>query len=233
MTSKKRPTVENSRFVAATFRLKVKMFIKVHHIRRCLVLNLDEYSQSIIPAYKYTLAPKGSKIINNVNYNDKRNISGCLAIALNGNFLPCQLIYKGKTNRCFQKNIPSSVKITRREDKSWANSETVIHFISNIIIPYVNEQRLHANEKCLLIMDVFKSHLMANVLHLLKNNGISVIFVPPGMTGELQALDVGIIKPWKDRMRSEFAKYESIEMQRQKKQAFVKNRYKSAKSGEE
>ena len=57
--------------------------------------------------------------------------------ALVGDFLPAQLIYKGKTDRCHPHyQFPLSWDITHSSNH-WSTETTMIQYVQNIIIPYV------------------------------------------------------------------------------------------------
>lgn len=75
----------------------------------------------------------------------------------------------------------------------WMNSElfvkTMQHFIS-----YSNSSK---DNPSLLIYDNHESHICIEALNLAKENGVTVLTVPPHSTGKLQPLDVGIFGPFK------------------------------------
>lgn len=58
-----------------------------------------------------------------------------------GDFLPIQLIYGGKTNRCHpQFSFPSDWHVTHSK-KHWSNEQTMLQYIEEIVIPYVERTR--------------------------------------------------------------------------------------------
>ena len=67
----------------------------------------------IIPSNQWTLAKKGSKQVGVVGIEDKREITGVLAVNMAGELLPPQIIYSGTTER-YSRNrnfhIPSHVR---------------------------------------------------------------------------------------------------------------------------
>lgn len=69
----------------------------------------------------------------------------------------------------------------------------MLRYINNVLRPWMNhwkELHLPAEQKALLIMDVFKAHNTPGVRELLEENGFVVEFVPANCTSELQPLDV-------------------------------------------
>jgi len=77
------------------------------------------------------------------------------------NFLPPQLIYQGKTERCLPHfSFPGDWHITSTSSH-WANEETTRAYIEEIILPYLSKKRrelkLSENYPALMIFDNFKA----------------------------------------------------------------------------
>jgi len=84
----------------------------------------------------------------------------------------------------------------------WANEDTTIAYIENIIIPYVKKEReslgLSNDHSALVLFDVFKGQCTSHVLKLLKDNNILYVTVPGNCPDRLQPLDLSVNKPAKD-----------------------------------
>ena len=83
-----------------------------------------------------------------------------LAVSKNGHYLPPQLIYTGKTNRCLPKvSFPTGWHITCTENH-WANEVTTLQYTDKILLSYVTktrkEQNLSSNQCCIVIFDNLK-----------------------------------------------------------------------------
>ena len=65
-----------------------------------LVINFDETSLPLCPVQSYTMEQRGANNVRIAGANDKRNVTGVIAGALDGTKLDWQLIFKGETNRC-------------------------------------------------------------------------------------------------------------------------------------
>ena len=65
-----------------------------------LILNWDQTGIHLVPASMWTMDREGSKRVEIAGANDKRQITAVFCGTLTGDFLPLQLIYKGKTPRC-------------------------------------------------------------------------------------------------------------------------------------
>ena len=74
--------------------------VQLEEIPAELILNWDQTGIRLIPASSSTMKQKGVKRVEVVGQNDKHLITAIFCGSLQGDFLPLQLIYKGKTNRC-------------------------------------------------------------------------------------------------------------------------------------
>ncbi len=66
------------------------------------------------------------------------------------------------------------------------NGEMFEFWLKNIFIPSTS----HLNRPLLLIMDGYTSHISLEIIHLLKNNSIICLILPPHTSHGLQPLDV-------------------------------------------
>ena len=64
-----------------------------------LIMNLDQTPLKYIPAMNHTMAKQNSKSVSIAGSSDKRIIAGTFTITLNDQFLPMQLIYRGKQSK--------------------------------------------------------------------------------------------------------------------------------------
>ena len=140
------------------------------------------------------MAAKGSKNALIKGSTDKRMISATFTITLDGNFLPMQLIYGGKTKKCLPRvQFRSSFSLSFNP-KHYSNEEEPIKVLNNIVIPYVAKERkklgLNEGQAALLIIDVFKEQMTDPVLKVLSNNNILLQSVPANFTYLFQHLDV-------------------------------------------
>ena len=138
-------------------------------------IKLDQTPSKFIPGCNKTLAKKGCKSVPIAGSTDKRMIIATFSITLNGEFLPIQLIYDGKTKKSIPAvSFPSDFVISANK-KHYSNEREALNMLENIIIPYV-EQRVSVNldfdHPAFLIMDVFKGQMKCAVTDLLNENHI-------------------------------------------------------------
>ena len=148
---------------------------------------------------------------------DKRQITAVFCGTILGDFLPVQLIYQGKSQRCHPHHqFPSGWDITH-SPKHWSTEETMLQYISNIIAPYVENVRhlLGDRKPAIVIIDNFKAQITAPVNALLEEHNIHVCLLPPNTTDLLQPMDISVNKPAKDFLKRKFQEWYSNQVMEQ------------------
>ena len=84
---------------------------------------------------------QGTKKIEVIGKGDKRQITAVFGGTMMGDFLPLQLIYEGKTERCLPRyKFPAAWHVTQSESH-WSNETTMKQYIEKIVLPYVTRKR--------------------------------------------------------------------------------------------
>ena len=78
----------------------VRAIVIMEEVPPELVLNWDQTGIKIVPIDTWTMELRGFKCVELIGLQDKRQITAVFCGTLVGDFLPVQLVYKGKTNRC-------------------------------------------------------------------------------------------------------------------------------------
>ena len=186
-------------------------------IPRELILNWDQTGIKIVPSSTRTMDRQGSKRVEAVAVNDKRLITAVFGGSLVGDFLPIQVIYQGKTacsNPRFQ--FPRDWNITH-SPKHWSNEETMMEYINEIIIPYVECTRrsFEDDTPAMVIMDNFKGQITTSVTELSETNIIHVCLLPANTTDLLQPMDISVNKPATDFLKRCFEHWYSEQLAKQ------------------
>ena len=133
--------VKNFEEAKAQFLLDVRVNIDMDEIPPDLVINWDQTGIHYIPAGSWTMEKEGTKRVEIVAADDKRQITAVFAGTLIGDFLPPQLIYKGTTPRCLPTvKFPDNWDLTYTNNH-WSNEKTLERYLQNILIPYINRKR--------------------------------------------------------------------------------------------
>ena len=157
------------------------------------------------------MAEEESERVDVAGKDDKRQLTAVFACSMSEDFLPFQLVYQGKTTKCFPKhNFPPDWDITFTTNH-WCNELTMRQYVENIILPYLCQKRqklkLPLGQPAVLIFDNFKAQCTEELLNLLDSNKIDVVLIPPKCTNRLQplkSLDVSVNKTAKEFLSKNF-----------------------------
>jgi len=182
-----------------------------HNIPDELIINADQTPSRFVATDNVTMATKGEKHILRAGATDKQAITVTLCETLDGQILPFQLIYTGKT----QRSLPS-VKFPRGfclsyNPKHWSNEDETLRLIEEVLVPYVEkvkkEKSLPTSQKSLLLWDAFKAQSTQKVKDALAANQIESVMVPKNMTHLLQPLDLTTNASFKKFEKRAFSEY--------------------------
>ena len=92
--------VERFAVIKEAFLLDVKNVVELDEIPPELVINWDQTATYYVPVGSWTMEMDGAKRVEIAGKDDKRQITAVFAGSVAGDFLPIQLVYKGKTPHC-------------------------------------------------------------------------------------------------------------------------------------
>lgn len=199
----------------ATFCNEVNDKIHSNDILDALVINFDETSLPALPAQSYTMAIRGATNVRITGASDKRNVTGVVAGARDGQKIPWQIIYQGKTKQCHPNTdlLPGDFNVTHTK-KHWSTNESKVAYLIHVIVAFINKRRAElqvaATETALVIFDMHRTNIRNDRFYqILRANHILWQLVPASMTDELQPMDQLVNKKIKSGMRAEFDRYYS------------------------
>ena len=210
-TKKPKMTVANFDKLKDNFLMDIKAIATIEEVPDDMILNWDQTAIKYIPVSNWTMVTEGSKRIELIGQDDKRQITTTFAGTLTGNFLPIQLVYEGKTTRCHPSIIfPKGWHITHI-DNHWCNEDTMIDYVKLVIVPYMAEIRkklaLSQTHTGLMILDEFKGQTTQKILRLLEEYHLMYVIVPPNCTDRLQPLDVSVNQAAKHFIQGKFERW--------------------------
>ena len=197
--------------IKLAFLKRIADCVKEYNIPPELIINWDETGAKYVPTSEWTLAEEGSKQVNVIGKEDKREMTVLLSCTMSGFLLPPHLIYCGKTNKCHPNiTFPPEWDVHHSENH-WSTEATMLHFIDCVIAPYVQSTRerlgLEEDNFALALFDVFAAHRCDSVLQSLQKNHIKCIFIPANCTGELQPLDLTVNQVFKQELKACFIRW--------------------------
>ena len=180
---------------------------------RSLLINFDQTGVHLVPKSNYTFAPRGSNSVPTIGAEDKRQITAIVASSADGDLLPLQLIFSGKTTDCHPP-ITSTVHNAKfhitHSPNHWSNQETMQQYIKEIIVPYLQskiaQHNLPADSKAILVLDCWSVHKSKEFrVHVFKNHpNVILVYIPPNCTSKVQVADVMLNFPFKHGIKFRF-----------------------------
>ncbi|GAU94977.1 hypothetical protein RvY_06671 [Ramazzottius varieornatus] len=157
-----------------------------------LIRNMDQTSVRLQNTYKKTLSPKGAKEVRVVQPpGDPEYLTVCLTISANGWKFPASVVFKGN-----KKTGKLSPRILNKFEIRENNSAFDRFWIKETF-----DERYDGGT---LIRDRAPAHGSFESQLLLENLGIEQMFIPAGLTGTYQPLDVGVNFPFKSYLRKSY-----------------------------
>ena len=102
---------------------------------------IDQTPSKYVPVGSKTIVAKGERPLTIKGSADKRSITGPFAISFDGNFLPVQIIYGGKTTRSLQRFVFLKDFNLSKNPKHLSDTAKSLKFLKEVVKPYVNKNR--------------------------------------------------------------------------------------------
>ena len=170
------------------------------------IINMDETGVVFDSSPTCTFEKKGASTITIRSTGaEKKRATVSIAITASGKVLKPHLVYKGKPGgRIEYKELPKHPKgaVYSSQKNAWMDEVVFYEWIDEVLVPHI--ETAPEGVEPLLIMDGCQVHRKKNVLERLQELGVRVELLPPGCTGILQPVDVGINKPFKAVFRSQW-----------------------------
>jgi DDE superfamily endonuclease len=88
------------------------------------------------------------------------------------------------------------------QPNAWMDEETIPISVDRVLCPYVETAPVGIIP--ILYLDSYCCHMMASVVGKIQDIGVEVEHIPGGCTSLCQPVDIGINKPFKDRIRQQW-----------------------------
>lgn len=98
---------------------------------------------------------------------------------------------------------PSSLGIGSK--KGWMTSDLLLSILEPVV-RYSN----YCKANIILLMDQHESHITVKAVNFCRNNGITMLSIPPHTSHKLQPLDIGVFGPFKTYCATSFNKWMTI-----------------------
>lgn len=177
-------------------------------VNQDLIINMDQTPVFLSMHPKRTLNLRGERTVNGrKTCNSTNQITASLAISASGKKLKPMLIFKGvESGQIATRELPTfpgrDELVMVCQPTAWQDDKNMTKWIDLCLVPYLQENGQCAN--AILYLDAFSVHFSKNTTTKLESLGIQLRKIRPGCTGCVQPVDVGIGKPFKDRVRAKW-----------------------------
>ncbi|GAV02835.1 hypothetical protein RvY_13351 [Ramazzottius varieornatus] len=180
---------------------RVEEIVGVNNTHPSRIINFDQTSVLLQNTYGKTLSPIGVKQVHVIQPpGEKERFTVGLAVTGDGQKFPAAIVFKGgvKTGQ-LSANILGKLKIP---DNVRVFSTRTAWWNSRIDHEWIKQSFEEDTQNTLyLIRDHFAAHLKFESRELLESRNVDQVFIPRGMTGTYQPLDVGINAPFKANLK--------------------------------
>jgi DDE superfamily endonuclease len=181
-----------------------KLMQKCRH--QDFIINMDQTPVPFTYNSKKTLELIGRRTVHvRKSTNDTKRATFAMTVTASGKVLKPLLIFKGKRGGRIEKRelttFPKEI-LYACQDNAWMDEAAMLLWVEKILKPYILEAPEHIVP--ILFLDSYRCHMMASVVGAIHELGVEVEHIPGGCTGLAQPVDVGINKPFKNRIRQQW-----------------------------
>ena len=166
------------------------------------VLNMEQMPIFFSMTPGTTLEQVGARLVNvRTSKSSTMRVTLAVTITASVNTLTPMMVFKGKTSGRIQlgfTNYPQGC-FCACQDRAWMDKAVLLSWVDKVLKPYI--QSAPAGIHPIILLDKHRWHMMESVVNKIQDLGCAVEHIPGGCTGLAQPVDVGIGKPFKNRVR--------------------------------
>ncbi|XP_028159510.1 uncharacterized protein LOC114352198, partial [Ostrinia furnacalis] len=156
------------------------------------VFALDETGTTTVQKPKKILAQKGSKQLNKVTSGERGTlVTTCCIVSATGTALSPAMVFPRKHFKNFMINKAPIGTLGLAQPTGWMNTQ----LFAEVMKHFVKITGSSKDNQSLLILDNHESHLSPEALNIAKDNGVTILTIPPHTSHRLQPLDVSVFAP--------------------------------------
>jgi hypothetical protein len=140
--------------------------------------------------------------------NDTKRAMFTMTVAASGKILKPLDIFKGARNGCIvQREFPTyeNNMIYLCQANAWMDMEAMLVWIEQVLCPHI--ETAPPSILPILFLDSYCCHMMASVVGKIQDLGVEVEHIPGGYTLICQLVDIGVNKPFKNRLRQQWEEW--------------------------
>lgn len=158
------------------------------------IYNADETGITPVHIPAKILAGKGQRQVGAITSGERGKLVTVLcSVSAAGDYVPPMFIFgRGRMKYELTKNGPTNA-VYRVSKNGWINEDLFFEWIEH----FARHTKCSIMDKVLLIIDNHSSHCTLKVYNFCKENGITIVTLPPHTSHRLQPLDVCVYGPLK------------------------------------
>lgn len=161
--------------------------------------SLDETGTTTVQKPKKVLASKTSRQLNKVTSAERGTlVTTCCIVSAIGNALPPAMIFPRKNFKPYMTNGAPPGTLGLAQPTGWMTGDMFLEVLKH----FIKMTSSTRENPTLIIMDNHESHLTPAVLNHAKENGVTLLTIPPHTSHKLQALDVSVFGPFQNYYNS-------------------------------
>ena len=137
--------------------------------------------------------------------NDTKRATFAMTVTASEKILKPRIIFKGARNgRIVQREFPSydNDMIYLCQANAWMGEDAMIVWVDQVLRPHI--ESAPPGVLPIIFLDSYHCHMMASVVCKIQDLGVEVEHIPGGCTALCQPVDIGINKPFKNRLRNQW-----------------------------
>jgi hypothetical protein len=170
------------------------------------IINMDQTPIPFTYNSRKTLEIVGRRTVHvRKSTNDTKRATFAMTVTASGKLLKPLLVFKGARNgRIVQREFPTfpNDMLYSCQPNAWMDEEVMLLWVEQVLGPYV--ATAPDGVVPILFLDSYRCHMMASVVTKIQDLGVEVENIPGGCTGLCQPVDVGVNKPFKNRIREQW-----------------------------
>ena len=191
--------------LAQSWLLYIEPMISMPNTSERYIINMDQTPVPFNLAPSRTLSRKNSNSVGiRRSGNSTARATAALTVCADGTKLKPLVIFKGAPNGIIARTELNTYNCRERvefrcQKNAWTDDTIMLGWIQSVLVPHLQER----NPRCevVLLLDELASHKSASTTAALAAIGVQAHIIPNGCTALVQPCDVGINKPFKDRLR--------------------------------
>ncbi len=138
-STKSKVSIENFEELKEQYLLDIKASVEMDEVPNELNINWDQTGIHYVPVSSWTMEKECSKRVEIAGIDDKRQITAVFGCSITVDFLPIQIIYKGKTKRCLPSFAFPPDWHAKFSHNHWSKCKTII--INKVLRPYIKRKK--------------------------------------------------------------------------------------------